>query len=102
MHKFLVIASAMLVQMFGAVESQAQAVAVASQSRGASSLISLKLRQVPLKTAVQEIGAQAGMKVTYGEVVERSDKLVTISQERMTVQVALGQVLRGTGIVFRI
>lgn len=91
-----------MTQIPGGGISHAQTVAVASQGRGANPVISLKLRQVPLRTAVQAIGAQAGMKVTYGEVVERSEKLVTILESRTTVQSALDHVLRGTGIRYHV
>jgi TonB-linked SusC/RagA family outer membrane protein len=61
-------------------------------------IVTLDLRKVSLRSALDEIGRQSGVALTYSPRVVPVDKVVSVRGEKITVAKALAAVLRGTGV----
>jgi TonB-dependent starch-binding outer membrane protein SusC len=59
--------------------------------------VTLALDSVPLKTALDEIARQAGVRIAYSRRVVPLDRRVSVHLDSVSVLVALGTLLRGTG-----
>ena len=72
-----------------------------SAQQGTSPLervVSLDLRKVSLRSALDEIGRQSGVALTYSPRVVPVERVVSVRGEKITVAKALATVLRGTGV----
>jgi TonB-dependent SusC/RagA subfamily outer membrane receptor len=63
--------------------------------------VTLRLRGVPVLTAVRAIDGQARLHLNYSERVIPASKRVTIVVDGMSARAALARVLKGTGVVLR-
>ncbi|MBX6332526.1 MAG: TonB-dependent receptor, partial [Gemmatimonadaceae bacterium] len=101
--------SAQEVRAAPATRAPAQPAAPAgTQQRGAAPasplqrVISLDLRRVPLRDALQAIAKQGGVTLIYSNRVVSLDRVVSVELRNGTVQTALDRVLAGTGVTFHV
>ncbi|HJR62568.1 MAG TPA: carboxypeptidase-like regulatory domain-containing protein, partial [Gemmatimonadaceae bacterium] len=71
------------------------------RSQPSSRLVTLELRDVPIRAALQEITRQAGVQLYYSQYVVPLDRRVTVSVRDASVDEALAAVLRGTQVRVR-
>ncbi|HEY9429480.1 MAG TPA: hypothetical protein VIR34_20135, partial [Gemmatimonadaceae bacterium] len=61
-------------------------------------IVSLDLRKVSLRSALDEISRQSGVALTYSPRVVPVDRVVSVLGKKITVAKALATVLHGTGV----
>lgn len=91
------VASAQRVTTYAAVSSSAYE-PPAGQNSSANGLVTLALRDVPLRSALRAISQQSGVMLSYSERLVPVDRHVSIVVTRVTALDALHLVLHGTGI----
>jgi len=100
------VAITLLIPCVGPTLEAQQVVAAATDNAGKTpsaldAKVTLDLHKAPLRKAVQAIAEQAELKVAYGDIVDRSERYITLKDSAVTAREALDAVLRGTGITYR-
>jgi outer membrane cobalamin receptor len=75
--------------------------ASSERAQPSSRLVTLELRDAPIRAALREIARQAGVQLYYSEYVVPLDRRITVSVREASVDEALAAVLRGTQVRVR-